>query len=89
MGDPSDAISREPVVVLAPVVKWPLAIPVAGASCRDLPEWLCFWAVVYLTAQISVQSSSEGFPVKQGSHLKTSREDYPNPVTDDLTGQAV
>lgn len=64
MRDPSDGISKEPVVILAPLVKWPLAIPVAGALCTALPKCSCFSAVVYSTAQRSVESSSKEFPVK-------------------------
>lgn len=43
---PSGAAIKEPLVIREPLVKWHLAIPMASASCRDLPKWLRFLAVV-------------------------------------------
>lgn len=62
---PSGAATEEPLAVRGWLVKRHLAIPVASASCRDLPKWLCFLAVVYLTtARVSVETSSKIYSVK-------------------------
>lgn len=43
---PSSGAIKEPLVIRGLLVKWHLAIPVASASCRDLPKRLHVWAVV-------------------------------------------